>query len=254
MKNVEVYKNKSLIIYTVIFLQMTAFFLSINFMVRNQDLENKNISIQEKHASVMRGPMQVAFDITNKCNFRCLHCYNNSSDNNRIPDELSDLQVIRFVKDLCIMKPMNVCLCGGEPLLRFDLVCKVAKIVSSCNIQVSMVTNGFLLDEIKAHKLYEAGIKRIQISLDGCNQKSHEHLRQKSGSFEKAINALKILNFVGFKEVGVAFTPTSFNVEEICKTYELCNHIGITEFRIQPLMLLGRGRKNITEIMASPRQ
>ncbi len=216
--------------------------------------DKKNISVQEKHASIVRGPMQVAFDITNKCNFKCLHCYNNSSENNRIPDELSDAQVIRFIKDLCTMKPLNVCICGGEPLLRFNLVCKVAKLLSSHDIQASMVTNGFLMTEEKAVALLKAGISRIQISVDGATSTSHEHMRQMPNSFERALNALRLLNKVGFTQVGVAFTPTSFNSKEVIDAYKICEEIGISEFRIQPLMILGRGKKNINEILATPMQ
>lgn len=207
--------------------------------------------IQQKHASILKGPTQVAFDITNKCNFRCLHCFNNSSENNRMPDELTDRQVLRFVKDLVAMKPLNVCICGGEPLLRFNLVLRVAKLLSSAQITVSMVTNGFLLTNKKARQLKEAGVKRIQVSLDGAKKETHERMRQMLGSYEKALDSLRIFKKSGFESIGVAFTPTSFNTSELLEAFEICKEIGITEFRVQPLMLLGRGKKNLKDIMPS---
>ena len=46
------------------------------------------------------GPYQLALDITNKCNLRCLHCYNASGENRVMEHELSDDEVIKFVKDI----------------------------------------------------------------------------------------------------------------------------------------------------------
>lgn len=60
------------------------------------------------------GPYQLALDITNKCNLRCLHCYNASGENRVMEHELSDDEVIKFVKDILPMKLLNFCFCGGE--------------------------------------------------------------------------------------------------------------------------------------------
>lgn len=43
------------------------------------------------------GPHQMAFDITNKCNLRCLHCFNSSGENAIINDELTDYEVVEFI-------------------------------------------------------------------------------------------------------------------------------------------------------------
>ncbi|MCX6087686.1 MAG: hypothetical protein NTV78_00685, partial [Caldiserica bacterium] len=64
-------------------------------------------SIPMKHARILRGPYQMSFDITNKCNFRCLHCYNRSGENPVIEKELTDAEVIEFAKDLSKIKLFN---------------------------------------------------------------------------------------------------------------------------------------------------
>ncbi len=203
------------------------------------------------HGEILKGPLQIAFDITNKCNMKCLHCYNNSNDNNQMLLELSDREVMKFIKDIAKLKLYNFCICGGETLLRFDLVCKISKVLSQAGTKVSMVTNGLLLDREKAKKLYENGVSRVQISIDGGKKTSHEKLRQSKGSFEKAINALKFLKEEKIKDIGVAFTPTNFNINEIEEAFNICKDIGINEFRVQPLMILGRARKNIKDILPS---
>ncbi|RMG77174.1 MAG: radical SAM protein [Bacteroidetes bacterium] len=199
----------------------------------------------QKHAQVMKGPIQVAFDITNKCNFRCAHCYNNSGENNFVSKELSDDEVLNFIHDIAKLKPFNFCFCGGEPLLRLDVLLKSAKILASHGVIVSLVTNGFLLTENIAANLYKNGVKRVQVSIDGSNPESHEKLRRVPKSFDRAINAVRHFRKAGFKDISVAFCPTKFNYSEIEQVYELCLSLGVKDLRVQPMMPLGRASQNL---------
>lgn len=205
------------------------------------------------------GPHQVALDITNKCNLRCLHCYNFSGENNVVDSELSDDEVLTFINSLTSIKPYNVCFCGGEPLLRKNIITKCAKILSDNGSIVSIVSNGILATETTIDELCDSGIKNIQYSLDGI--KGHEKLRNMSGIFDKVIKAI---TYTAQKNVSlsVAFCPTSFNINEFSEVYALIenisqmyrnekNHIKI---RVQPLMPIGRASDNVTAIMPSELQ
>jgi len=204
--------------------------------------------VASEHAKILRGPIQIAFDVTNKCNFRCLHCYNRSSENSIMKNELSDNEVFSLIKDVERLRPHNFCICGGEPLLRLNLVYAIIERLSKV-CMVSMVTNGSLMTQEIANTLKEKGLKRIQVSIDGQNSTSHEKLRQFKGSFEKAINAIKMVKTAGIAHVGVAFTPTKFNYNEIEGAFDICSKIGINEFRMQPLMLIGRAREHSEELL-----
>lgn len=74
------------------------------------------------------GPHQISFDITNKCNLRCLHCYNSSGENLASQNELTDQEVLDFIDEFKSIKLLNFCFCGGEPLLRKELIVEAAKI------------------------------------------------------------------------------------------------------------------------------
>lgn len=102
------------------------------------------------------GPYQLALDITNKCNLRCLHCYNASGENRVMEHELSDDEVIKFVKDILPMKLLNFCFCGGETLLRKELICKCIKMLSNCGVRTAIVTMAFWHQKV----LYEIYIIR----------------------------------------------------------------------------------------------
>ncbi|AIS51558.1 radical SAM domain-containing protein [Thermoanaerobacter kivui] len=211
-------------------------------------MEEQSMSIN--YAEVLKGPHQLAFDITNKCNFRCLHCYNSSGENIVVNNELTDEEVINFIKEIGEMKLFNVCFRGGEPLIRKELIYKCAKLlIEAGTTYVSLVTNGYLMTEDIAYQLKKSGIDRIQISIDGACPTTHDKLRNKKGAFDKAIKAIKILKNVGISNIDVSFCPTSFNIAEFDEVHSLLNELGIKELRVQPLMLLGRANQHLNKIM-----
>lgn len=189
-----------------------------------------------------RGPTSVSFDITNKCNLRCLHCYNNSGEKEDSYKELTDTQISCLIKDIIIMQPFSFCFCGGEPLLRKDILLESIKSLSNNGIICSLVSNGMLLTEEYASELKNRNIHSIQISLDG-DVKSHNQLRNNEQAYANAIKALAILQKIGIKS-GVAFSPTKWNIEELDKVYIICEKYNVTELRIQELMPIGRAEVN----------
>ena len=51
------------------------------------------------------GPLHLALDITNKCNYRCLHCYNASGENCVVNNELTDEEVLELINQISKIKP-----------------------------------------------------------------------------------------------------------------------------------------------------
>lgn len=181
----------------------------------------------------------VSFDITYKCNYRCKHCYNSSGCHDDSL-ELSDSQALSIIEDVAAMFPDSICICGGEPLLKKELIYLIGNKLAdlSPNTSISMVTNGYYLTYDVAKKFKKCGIKKIQISLDGAEATTHEWLRGK-GTFNSAIKALEILKNVGI-DSAVAFSPTKDSIGELPLVIELAKEKGCKEFRMQPLMLMGR--------------
>ncbi|QSZ26431.1 radical SAM protein [Aceticella autotrophica] len=216
-------------------------------------MRKENILID--NIEILKGPHQLSFDITNKCNFRCLHCYNSSGENIVVDNELTDQEVINFIKEIAEMKLLNVCFCGGEPLIRRELIYECAKLlIEAKTSHVSLVTNGYLMTEDIAYQLKKNGIDRIQISIDGASPNTHDRLRNKNGAFNRAINAIKILKDTGISNVNVSFCPTAFNINEFDEVHNLLNKLDIQELRVQPLMLLGRANQHLNEIMPTQLQ
>ncbi|UCE17948.1 MAG: radical SAM protein [Gemmatimonadota bacterium] len=217
----------------------------------NDTLTIKDVPLS-KDARVQRGPLHIAYDITYRCNMRCLHCFNLSGERGDRRKELSDEEVIRFLdEDIRYLKPYSFCFCGGEPFLRESLLYEGFEILRTAGIKASLVTNGLLLTRQRARRLRDVGVYQVQVSLDGSRASTHEQLRLAPGSFQKALHSIDNLRRENIR-VGVAFTPTKFNIGEIEDVVDLVKKRGVGLVRIQPLMILGRALPNQEKIVPTP--
>lgn len=195
------------------------------------------------------GPSMVSIDVTYNCTMRCLHCFNISGEHTIAKDEMSDRELLNVSEQVGEMRPTVVCFCGGEPLMRFDIIsdcCEVIRNISKQQTQVNMVSNAELLTEEKVAMIKELRFSSVQISLDGASAQTHEWLRNKPGVFDKAVNALLLLKKYGVNS-SVSCSPTKMNLHEVDKIITLCEELGVSSFRMQPLMPLGRANQSIGE-------
>ena len=188
--------------------------------------------------SNVRKPLTISFNITSKCNYKCRHCYNNSGDD--VYDELTDKQLLDIAEQICTMKVPSVCLCGGEPLIRGNVVFELIKKLSySCGV-VNIVSNGFLINNEVIKYLKRSGIKSIQISLDGNTEFLHNNMRMNVVAFKKAVEAISIIAKNNIDAL-VSFCPNKINYKSIIETTDLVYKLGAKEIRLMPLILMGRG-------------
>lgn len=185
----------------------------------------------------LAAPIMVAFDITNRCNLKCVHCFNRSGENDN--DVLSHEDRMNIVDQIIELNPYLVCLCGGETTCCSDLYQIIEKLSKKIPT-INMVSNGYLIDKNTVKKLKEAKITNVQISLDGINSMQHDTFRGKLGSFEKAINAIKLLRYENIP-VLTSFVPNKLNYLDTYNYFKLCNEIGVNSARCMPFLPMGRG-------------
>ncbi|MCL5072830.1 MAG: radical SAM protein, partial [Actinobacteria bacterium] len=151
-------------------------------------------------------PLTVIFNVTDRCNLRCKHCY--ASYYKRDAKEMSTEQIKKLLNDLKVNGCLRINFCGGEPLLRPDIK-ELIDYAKSIGLSVDLTSNGVLvpkrIEDIK-------GIKCLTISLDG-RQEHHDLLRGK-GSWEKAMEAIKIARKNGI-DVRVNMVLHKFNLDDI---------------------------------------
>lgn len=196
----------------------------------------------------INGPSTIAFTITNRCNLRCLHCFNNSGEG--LYDELKDAQLIDIANQIAELKPIVVCLCGGEPIVRGKVVYDIIKILKKSCGMVNIVSNGYKVNENVLLKLKEAGIDLIQFSVDGYSAIQHDNFRARSGAFENVLNAIKKSKEIGLK-VAVSCVPNKLNINNIEDVVKLCSALGVDSFRMMPFIPMGRG-SSTEDLLISP--
>lgn len=199
----------------------------------------------------------VALDITYGCTMNCVHCFNSSGGNRVVHKELSDEDWMILVKDIIQLKPDTVCICGGEPLTRKNLLLKIIAYIKNSEygniIQVNFVSNGELIDEQTAKEIKEAGTDLVQISLDGHNNETCKVLRNKENAFDIAIRAIKNLKKFNIN-TATAFVPHKLNYQHFSETYKIQKELGVKMIRLQPLMLLGRAKQYLKEYELSSKE
>lgn len=192
------------------------------------------------HYRLTNAPIMVSFDTTQRCNLRCVHCFNNSGDqapNADLPRE-KKLDIARQIAD---MHPFNVCMCGGESLCNPDLL-DIMDILRPHVGKLSMVSNGYLMSPEMARRLAEHGLDLAQISIDGANAWQHDSFRGVQGSFDRAVAAVRNLREAGVKMVDVSMVPHRLNWKSLEEYAAMCHGIGVHQIRLMPFLPSGRGR------------
>lgn len=188
--------------------------------------------------------MAVALDVTNNCNFRCVHCFNNSGECNQVR-EMKDEEFLKLAEDIIKLKPLNLCFCGGETLIKVDLIYKLLDIFRTHIPVINIVSNGYFFTPEVAKKLKKLGISGIQFSLDGAYSWQHDSFRQFNGAFNKVFEAIKIANDNDFI-VDISFVPNRVNYMSLPILFKelLENKLTIRRFNTMPLIPMGRGSFN----------
>ena len=169
-------------------------------------------------------PFSVVFEITDRCNLKCLHCYQENGEK----EELSFHEIKVILDDLEKLGTMKVTLTGGEPLLREDFI-EIFFYCSQKGFATKLFTNATLLNA--EHK--KAFVKKppfaVECSLYGASAKTHESISGVSGSFEKTLANIKWMAAKGTR-VFVKSVVLCLNFHEMEDLGRLCHGLGVPFF------------------------
>ncbi len=185
----------------------------------------------------------VVWNITRKCNLKCVHCYAHAK-NQDFKNELSFEQGKTLIDDLADFKSPVILFSGGEPLLREDLP-QLAEYAVKKGMRAVISTNGTLITEEKARILKDVGLSYVGISLDGM-EKINDRFRGVKGAFKAALDGIKNCKKAGIK-VGLRFTVTKHNADEIKSIFDLLEKKNIPRVCFYHLVYSGRGTTLVNE-------
>jgi len=140
--------------------------------------------------------------VTDRCNIRCVYCMPESVEFLPRQDLLTFEEIERFVRVATTLGIDKIRLTGGEPLVRRGVPTLVEKIAAIPGIvDVGLTTNGILLAPM-AKALWDAGLRRINVSLDTMDPAKFLELTRRTG-FEQVIEGILAAKAAGFDPVKV---------------------------------------------------
>lgn len=135
--------------------------------------DEQAMSLQDKFG---RQITDLRISITDRCNFRCVYCRSADPENYRDHDEiLSWPELDRLTHIFLTLGIRKIRITGGEPLVRAGVEDYIARLHALGVEDLSMTTNGHLLAE-RCERLIEAGLRRINISLDSLDPDKFERI------------------------------------------------------------------------------
>jgi AdoMet-dependent heme synthase len=182
-------------------------------------------------------PLYVVWEISLRCNLRCLHCYSAASKPH--PGEFTTEEAKGVIRQLADAGVIILGLSGGEPMLRKDWRELVATAVDS-GLLVSIGTNGTPVTKRVAGELKDLGVHSVCVSLDGSTPQTHEYVRQRPGLFAKTTAAVERLAEAGVRVV-VGFTPVRYNFHESGSVIDLAHQLGASGANLSEFVPTGRG-------------
>lgn len=140
----------------------------------------------------------VRMSVTDRCDFRCVYCM--AEDMTFLPRQqiLSLEEIHQLAERFVALGTKKIRLTGGEPLVRSGIVGLVRSIAALPGLrELCMTTNGSQLDKL-AVPLFEAGLKRLNISLDSLDPARFKELTR-TGDLSKVIAGIDAANAAGFQ-------------------------------------------------------
>lgn len=183
-----------------------------------------------------RGPV-VAWNITQRCNFKCKHCYSSAMANVNQKD-LSLSPIKGIVDQMQELKVPVILLSGGEPMMH-DAIFEMIAYIRSEGIRVSLSTNGSLITRDNALMLKVLGVSYVGISLDGLGE-VNDYFRGVEGAYSAAVEGIRNCHAVGQK-VGLRMTVHQDNIGEVPKILRFMEQEEIPRICFYHLVPSGRG-------------
>lgn len=171
-----------------------------------------------------RFPISATFEVTNRCNLNCQHCFINEAANNESvrKRELSTAEIKDIINQMVEAGMLFLTLTGGEALLRSDFT-EIYTYARRKGLLVILFTNGTLITQEIAELLVEIRPFSVDISLYGASQPVYEAVTRQPGSFTRCIQGIERILDQGIN-LGLKSELTTVNVDELQEMVALAEH------------------------------
>lgn len=193
-------------------------------------------------------PVIVNWNLSLKCNFYCDHCYSRTE---RFAD-LDTAGAKRVVDRFCEIGILSVNIGGGEPLMRRDLL-EVVGYATSRGLRVTFSSNGSLIDADTARRIREAGVRKVELSIDSVEAATHDRFRRHEGAWQGVVAAAGHLQAAGIT-VDVSSVICRINIADFERLVELAKELGAHKISLQNYKCSGLGDLNKERLDLTPEE
>lgn len=215
--------------------------VKLNYSIKNAHQENTNC---------LSHPLRVFYDITYKCNLACKHCFTNSGKKRE--EELSLPEKKKLINQFKEANVGRISIAGGEPFASEDIFFFLAECKEN-DIEVSITSNGTLLDEYTVKRLNDIKIRTLTISLDGASQEGNDFIRG-LGSYKKTLEGLDNLKKYYKNNYCIKTTLMKSNLNDIEELIKIAISKGCWSIKFNCVREDGRAHKNSEEIVLDSRE
>lgn len=193
-------------------------------------------------------PLSVHFDLTYRCNERCVHCYLDHEDYG----EMSTAEVQRVLEELAAAGTLFLTLSGGEIFLRQDFFAILQK-ARALHFDLNLKSNGLLITPERAARLKALGVAKVQVSIYSAEPAVHDAITKVPGSLERSLAAVRLLQQQGLS-VKIACPLMAQNIGGYDAVLRLAEELGVAcvmDLTISPRM---DGHQSLLALRTSARQ
>ena len=180
----------------------------------------------------LSAPIQVQWEITNWCNFKCIHCYNRwiRKKNPRKVNKSTTKLFETTVREILENKVFTVTVTGGEPLGVFGYALPYLRQLADNGIQLTLNSNLSFLTKSLAEKLRdELGIKGVLVSLPSGDSRNNDRITNSTKAHERTTRGIEVALKSGLKPM-VNMVVTKGNLYDVFSTAQYVANLGIKNF------------------------
>ncbi len=183
------------------------------------------VANMQAQSSQQRLPLRAMFELTYRCNFACIHCYNSDSQKASKPhDEVTTQEACRIIDQIRDLGCFVLGFTGGEVFVRPDAM-EIFRHAKRSGFQIIIYTNGYYINETMADELAALAPNKVDISIHGMSAPTFERITQRHGSRDRVFRAIELLVERGVR-VGLKSNLFADNAEEMAAIKQFADSIG----------------------------
>lgn len=188
------------------------------------------MTVKENASGMVLIPKHLDIVITHRCNARCIMCLNwTFPDEPEMPTDV----VAGMVRDACRLGISSICITGGEPFVRHDIVEIVAAAQEFGSVDFTIATNGNLVTPCLLSELKRAGLRNLNLPIDSIDPDENDAVRGMTGSLAKVMDVLDLARKMGFHTTSTTMV-SKMNFRKLSQILRLAQGLGVCFVNFQP--------------------